>query len=468
MSLSLRHHPALAGLLTHFGQGRLGSQAGWVMVPFAAQQIVRLGTNVILASLLAPEMFGIMLLINTLRTGVELLSDIGIGQSVVRSPNGEDQRFLDTAWTLQLLRGALLWAFTVAAAVPLGTIYGQPELVLIVLAVSPVFLFTGLQSPGLFLVQRQMRLRARAAYDLGTTVFQCALTIALAAVMPSVWALVWGLVISTFFSMVMSYLVGTRRLPKFAWDRAALGEILTFGKWIFLSTILYFAATSTDKVYFVAALPLALAGVYAIARTFSELFGQIAQRAGAMLIFPKLAAMRERRGEAAARLRKKRRMLLALMAIALGAAIAVSDRLILLLYDDRYALAAFMLPIMFAGMWFRVLGAFADSMLMGCGRAAPGAAANTAKFLVLVVGLPLAIANADVFTAFLVLIVAEVARWAMLAPILQGERLASVADDLALTLLAAGAAMGFKLALGAAGLVPTLDQWWALGTTLRG
>ena len=468
MSQSLRRHPALAGLLSHFGQGRLGSQASWVMVPFAGQQVVRLGTNVILAGLLAPEMFGIMLLINTLRTGVELLSDIGIGQSVVRSPNGEDQRFLDTAWTLQLLRGALLWAITVAAAAPLGTIYGQPELVLIILAVSPVFLFTGLQSPGLFLVQRQMRLRARAAYDVGTTVFQCAFTIALAAVMPSVWALVWGLVVSTFFSMVMSYLVGTRRLPKFAWDRPALGEILNFGKWIFLSTVLYFAATSTDRIYFVAALPLALAGVYAIARTFAELFDQLAQRAGAMLIFPKLAMMGDGRGEAAARLRAKRRMLLALVAVALGGAAAVADRLIMLLYDDRYVLAAFMLPILFAGVWFRVLGAFADSMLMGCGRPTPGAVANGMKFAVLALGLPLAMAYADIFAALLVLILAEIARWIVLAPILQGERLARVTDDLALTLLAAVAAIGFKLALGAAGLVPTLDQWWALGAPLRG
>jgi len=468
MTPSLRHHRALVGLLSHFGSGRLGRQAGWVTVPFAVQQVVRLATNVVLARLLAPEMFGIMLLINTLRTGVELLSDIGIGQSVVRSPNGDDKRFLDTAWTLQLARGVLLAAITVALAVPLGAIYDQPNLVPILLVISPVFLFTGLQSPGLFLVQRHMRLRARAGYDIGCTVFQCAFTIALAWIMPSVWALVWGLVVSTFFSMVMSYLVGTRQLPSFAWDRRALMEILHFGKWIFLSTIIYFAATSTDRMYFVAALPLALAGVYAIARTFAELFDQLAQRAGALLIFPKLAAMGQSRGEAAARLRGKRRMLLALVALGIGGAMAVSDRLILLLYDDRYVLAAFMLPVMFAGVWFRVLGAFADSMLMGCGRPAPGAVANAVKFAVLLVGLPLALASAGVFAALLVLILAEAARWLVLAPILQGERLASLADDLMLTALAVASAVAFKFALGWTGLVPTIGEWWALGEVLRG
>ena len=58
------------------------SQLGWVVVPFGTQQIVRLVTQIVLARMLAPEMFGLMLLVNTLRTGAELLSDIGIGQSL--------------------------------------------------------------------------------------------------------------------------------------------------------------------------------------------------------------------------------------------------------------------------------------------------------------------------------------------------------------------------------------------------
>ena len=54
------------------------------LVQFATQAI-RFISNIILAALLSPAIFGLMAIVTTIRTGVELLSDIGIGQSVVRS-----------------------------------------------------------------------------------------------------------------------------------------------------------------------------------------------------------------------------------------------------------------------------------------------------------------------------------------------------------------------------------------------
>lgn len=455
-------------LTGHFGDGALGRQAVWIAAPFALQQVIRLASNVLLAYLLAPQIFGLMLLVNTLRTGTELLSDIGIGQSVVRSPHGEEERFLDTAWTVQLLRGLVLTAIAIALAVPIGQIYDEPLLTPILLAISPVFLLAGLQSPGLFLIQRRMSLRARAVYDLGSTAFQFVFTVSLAAMMPTVWALVWGLVVSNAFATFMSYAVSGKRRPAFRLDRAAVIELVSFGKWIFLSTMLYFAATSADTLYFVAVLPLALAGVYAIARTFADLFDNLAQRAGAMIIFPRMARLGDARGEEADRLRGKRRLLLAGLALALGLFLAISDRMILLLYDARYEAAAFMLPLLLAGVWFRVLSSFADAMLMGCGRPAPGAFANGTKFAILVIGLPLALAHGGLFLALLVLILAEAGRWLVLAPMLHRERLASPLDDIGLTLLLVVATAGFKLALSTIGLVPDFATWWALGAPLHG
>lgn len=465
-ALSRRFVPS--GWLAHFGQARLGRQLGLVAAPFAVQQGVRLITNVILAHLLAPQMFGLMLLVNTLRTGMELLSDVGIGQSVVRSPDGDERAFLNTAWTLQLIRGSALFLAAVVAAVPLGRLYDQPAIAPILFAISPVFLLTGLQSPGLFLLQRHMRLRARAIYDVGCTLFQCAFTVALAAIMPTVWALVWGLVVSTAFSTLMSYLVGERSLPRLQWDKGALSELLSFGKWILFSTVLYFAATSTDKVYFVAVLPMALAGVYSIARTFSDLFDQISQRAGSMIIFPRLAQLGLARGQEADRLRAKRLQLLVGLALALALFIAVSDQMILVLYDNRYHTAAFMLPLLLFAVWFRLLASFADAMLMGCSRPAPGAIGNGVKFAALLIGLPLAISQANLQVALFVMILAEAMRWMIVTPMLQSERLASVGSDIALTLLLVLSTALFKFVLGMTGLIPTIGQWWALGTVLRG
>lgn len=458
----------LRGLRELLGRDRLTGKAMWVALPVIAQQFIRLGANIVLTRLLAPEMFGAMLLINTLRVGTELLSDIGIGQSIVRSSRAEDRRFLDTAWTLQLLRGALLAAVMVAAAGPIGQIYEQPELTPLLIAVSPMFIFTGLQSTALFIMQRQMRLRASAAYELGNAVFQSLLTICIALVMPSVWALAWGMVGGSLYACVMTYVIGRGHWPRFTWDKPAASEILHFGKWIFLSTMVYFAAMSTDKLYFVAVLPLAVVGVYSIARTFSEIFDQLGHRAGAMLVFPKFAALGDQSGEASPWLRKRRRTVLSFVALGIGGVTAVSDQLILFLYDARYHLAAFILPVLLAGVWFRVLGSFADAMLMGGGRPAPGAFANGAKFAILLVGLPLAMSQGNLFAALLVLVLAEAGRWLVVAPVLQRAGLATITDDLALTAIAFGSAFLFKLLAGAVGVVPSIAGWWALGEALHG
>ena len=258
---------------------RLGRQIAWVIAPFGTTQVMRLATNVVLTRLLAPEVFGVMLLIHSLRTGTELLSDIGIGQSVVRSPHGEDRRFLDVAWTLQALRGALLSAVALIAALPVAQIYGKPELASYIAGISPIFLLTGLQSPGLFLAQRRVALGRRAAYDIVNTAANSLFAIALALVIPSVWALIIGLVLGTLCSTVLTYTVFDSPRPRLAWDDRHAREIIAFGKWIFLSTAIYFSAISFDRFYFAGVLPLALAGIYGVARTFSDMLGALANGA---------------------------------------------------------------------------------------------------------------------------------------------------------------------------------------------
>ena len=363
-----------------------------MVVPYAAQQFVRLATNIVITRLLAPEIFGVMLLINSLRTGTELLSDIGIGQSVVRSPNGDNRDFLDVAWTLQMLRGLLLTLFAVVAAVPVAAIYGRMDLAPLILAMSPVFLLTGLQSAGLFVAQRRMQLQRRAVFEIATTVISSLIGIGLALVIKSAWALIVSLVAGTIVTTILSFLVFERRLPHFRWEAAYVREIISFGKWIFLSSALFVAATSYDRFYFVAAVPIAMAGIYGVARTFSDMLAALAQRAGALLVFPRAAAMQDRGDQPGSRLGITRRYTLALVASVVGIAVASSDQFILLAYDPRYHAAAFMIPILMVGVWFGILSTFADSMLMGAGRPAPGAGANLAKFAVMLVGLPVALA----------------------------------------------------------------------------
>jgi O-antigen/teichoic acid export membrane protein len=83
---------------------------------YAASQGLRLLGNLVLSRLLFPEAFGLSALVSVFLVGLQLLSDVGLEPCVVQNPRGDERRFLDTVWTIQVVRGALLALLSVVLA----------------------------------------------------------------------------------------------------------------------------------------------------------------------------------------------------------------------------------------------------------------------------------------------------------------------------------------------------------------
>src|SRR6267378_3832605 len=95
----------------------------WSLAGFALSTIVRFGSNLLMTRLLAPELFGVMAIASTVMVGLAMFSDVGVKQSIVQSKRGWEAAFLNTAWSIQILRGLLLW--TVALCVALLILLGR-------------------------------------------------------------------------------------------------------------------------------------------------------------------------------------------------------------------------------------------------------------------------------------------------------------------------------------------------------
>ena len=80
----------------------------WTILEYGSGMALRVVSSLVLTRLLIPAYFGEMTLLMTLITGLTLLSDIGVSQSVIQAPRGDDPDFLNTAWTIQLIRGIVL------------------------------------------------------------------------------------------------------------------------------------------------------------------------------------------------------------------------------------------------------------------------------------------------------------------------------------------------------------------------
>src|SRR5262245_20535951 len=75
---------------------------------FGATLVLRLGSNLALTRLLSPQAMGIGALITTVLLGLWLMTTFGADLSVIQNERGEDKAFLNTAWTMESMRGAII------------------------------------------------------------------------------------------------------------------------------------------------------------------------------------------------------------------------------------------------------------------------------------------------------------------------------------------------------------------------
>jgi O-antigen/teichoic acid export membrane protein len=370
-----------------------------------------LATNVALARLLAPELFGIMLIVNTLRTGIELLSDLGIGQNIVSNKNAEDPSFYNTAFTLQVVRGTILGLVCIALSNYLSALFDKPVLESILPIAAISFFLAGLESTCRFILQKRISLERLGRFEISMALVSLVAHLTLAWITPTIWALIIGGLISAAIATIGTHFLLPGVKNRFSWNRVYVWEIVHFGKWVFLSSILYFAALNVDRLYLAKLLPLAALGVYGIARSFSDMLTQFVTKFGNLIIFPLVAASSHEGEQLRKRLARSRLKLV--MASSAGVALfaTFSHMLITLLYDERYHEAAQLLPILSVGVWFAILSTLGESILLGLAKPIYSAASHGLKLGVLVAGLAFLLPRFGLMGAVYSIALAELARY---------------------------------------------------------
>lgn len=414
---------------------RLLTQASWIMGAWGFGQVLRIATSVVLTRLLAPELFGIMLIVNTVRTGVALLLDVGISQSVISNKHADEKDFYDTAWTLQLAQCTALTIVCTVAAFPIAALYDTPILTWVLPAASLAFLIAGAGSTGRYLVQRRLQLKRLSIFDTCTLLISSAVQILLAWLTPTVWALVLGNLFATAASTVGSYFLVPQVRHRPFISRVYARQIFSFGKWIILSSAVVYLAGNLDRLYLAQAIPLALLGVYGIARSLSDMLTSLVVTLGNWLIFPSVAASGFTRVELRQRLSRIRGASLCAGALGISFFAAFSGSIVEFVYDERYHAAGAMLPLLSLGVWFTILCTLSESVLLGIGRPAYGAIANGSKLAWLCVGLPLGVAWFGLTGAIAVLVVGEAVRYIVLVFYKIREGLSFIGQDVLVTLL---------------------------------
>lgn len=406
----------------------------WTIFGYGASQLLRFCSNLILTRLLVPEYFGLMAVVNTLVIGLELFSDVGIGQSIIQNKRGDDPAFINTAWTIQVIRGFILWIFCLLLTFPAAKFYGEPRLLWILPIVGLSTIFVGLSSTSMITLNRQLSLRKIMMFDFTHQVVIIITMVILAWLTHSVWSLVIGAVTGGIYKMVVSHWLIPGYSNRFAWEPEAVKEILSFGKWVFLATAVTFLNEQADRLILAKLLSFKLLGVYTVAYTLAGIPRELIKSLSFRVIFPTISQQIDLPRETLRfQIIRQRRLLLLGFGVVLACLASVGDLVIGTLYDQRYNDATWMMPILSCGIWFSVLFYSVSPALLAIGKPLYSAQSNLAGFTVIGLGLPLAYSRFGTVGAIILIAVSDLPLYTVNLYALWREKLSCFVQDIACT-----------------------------------
>jgi O-antigen/teichoic acid export membrane protein len=362
----------------------------WTIGGYGAAQVLRFGANLALAAVLEPQYFGLMAVINILLMGILLFSDIGIAQSIINHPNGETRDFLDTAWTVQVLRGFLLWAIALVLTVPTAHFYQDDQLLWLLPVAGFTSIIEAFHTTRMYVAQRRLDQRTYNLYELLTQFLHLLVMLVWAYHAPSIWALVGGGVIGALLRTIGSYIFFPGPRHRLCWEPRAVEALITLGRWIFLASAAMFAGEQADRLILAKLVDWRTMGVYAIAYGLANLPREMVKTFSYRVIYPAVVqTIGLSRPELRRKVMQQRRLLLAASALALATLVTVGDRAIDLLYSHKYDQATWMMPLLCGGIWFSVLFYTVNPVLLALDKPMYSAQCNIMRFVVVAISLPL-------------------------------------------------------------------------------
>lgn len=320
-------------------------------------QLIKFASNLIMTRLLAPEAFGLMAITIVLMVGISLLTDLGLVQNVVKSNKTDDPSFMDTIWTIQVIKGLSIWGLTVLFSIalyfaisfhliPTSTVYSNPLLPILLPILTLTVVIQGLEPTWVMLATKKMDLSLITKIELFSQVASTVSMIIWAYFDKSIWAIIVGCLVGSIARCVMCYLFQKDAPNRWLLKPEHVKDIIHFGKWILLNTMVGFFISNGDRVMLGGLISEAELGVYMIAMLFFNLITALHGKFSSGVMYAAVSEAKNHSMEKMSSVYYKLRMVSdsGLLAIS-GLFFASGSILIGLLYDERYALAGITLEI---------------------------------------------------------------------------------------------------------------------------
>ena len=207
-----------------------GPSGFWAFALRVGNRLFGLARTVVLARLLSPADFGLFGIALLASAALETVTETGFEAALIQK-KGDVKPYLDTAWTMQVIRGFVLAGILVVGAPMVAAFFREPQAALLLKVMALVVLVKGFTNIGVVFFQKELEFHRQFAYVFSGTLADLAVAITAAFVLRNAWALVCGFLAGNLVRAVASYIVHPHR-PRLRMEGARAKELYTYGRWI--------------------------------------------------------------------------------------------------------------------------------------------------------------------------------------------------------------------------------------------
>lgn len=249
---------------------RTSISVAWV---FVARIVVRFSDVLllmVLARVLVPEDFGLVAIATSVVAILDMVTDMPLAAPLIRLEK-VTKRFLDTAFTLAILRGLFILGLIGVLAGPIARFYGDPRLQMLLIVLAAGCTLRSLQNPNLARLVKSLQYRQNFVIEVTGKAVGVIAAIVFGLLTGSYWALVVSTVVNRIAGVAVSYLFVTYR-PAFSFSEVRY--FWEFLGWLFPSQILTAIALQFDRLFLGHFVPGATMGFYSVSNSLTTIVEQ--------------------------------------------------------------------------------------------------------------------------------------------------------------------------------------------------
>lgn len=223
---------------------RIRHGAAWLFVGNSGKQVLGFLFGIVLARLLAPEDFGILLTIQVFTGMAGFVAGGGMGQALVRAKEVSQQDY-DIVFTLQLGIGCLIYAGFFVAAPWFAEWYDTPLYADLLRVSALSFIFRPLVNLPASMLYRHMRYKAQTVVSITGLMVSSFTSIFMAWLGYGVWSLIWGGIAGSIYSAAVLVPLARWR-PGFSLDFRRGRDIARYGLLVSVNDIVNYLRTQVS------------------------------------------------------------------------------------------------------------------------------------------------------------------------------------------------------------------------------